>query len=55
MSILDISKQQMWRSYYVVMKPKYGDIVGIVYTNTDSFAFDTRTDDVYVYKLYMYI
>lgn len=31
------------------MKPKYGHIIGIVYANTDSFAFDTRTDDAYVY------
>ena len=47
MSILDLSKQQMYKFYYDVMKPKYGDNIRMVYTDTDSFVFHTRTDDIY--------
>ena len=47
MSILDLSKQHMKRFYYDVMKPKYGDNIRIVYTDTDSFVFHTRSDDIY--------
>ena len=43
----------MYRFYYDVMKPKYGDnIYGdnsrMVYTDTDSFVFHTKTDDIYI-------
>ena len=31
------------------MKPKYGDNIGMVYTDTDSFVFHTKTDDIYIY------
>ena len=47
MSILDLSKQHMYTFYYDVMKPKYGDNIRMVYTDTDSFVFHTRTDDIY--------
>ena len=47
MSILDLSKQHMYRFYYDVMKPKYGENIRIVYTDTDSFVFHTKTDDIY--------
>ena len=47
MSILDLSKQHMYRFYYDVMKPKYGDNIRMVYTDTDSFVFHTKTDDIY--------
>ena len=46
MSILDLSKQHMYKFYYDVMKPKYGDNIRMVYTDTDSFVFHTRTDDI---------
>ena len=29
------------------MKPKYGDSIGMVNTDTDSFVFHTKTDDIY--------
>ena len=29
------------------MKPKYGDNIKMVYTDTDSFVFHTKTDDIY--------
>ena len=39
MSILDLSKQHMYKLYYDVMKPKYRDNIRMVYTDTDSFVF----------------
>ena len=47
MSILDLSKQHMYKFYYDVMKPKYGDNIRMVFTDTDSFVFHTKTDDIY--------
>ena len=47
MSILDLSKQHMYKFYYDVMKPKYGENIRMVYTDTDSFVFHTKTDDIY--------
>ena len=47
MSILDLSKQHMYKFYYDVMKPKYEENIRMVYTDTDSFAFHTKTDDIY--------
>ena len=47
MSILDLSKQHMYRCFYDVMKPKYGENIKLVYTDTDSFVFHTKTDDIY--------
>ena len=47
MSILDLSKQHMYKFYYDVMKPKYGDNIRMVYSDTDSFVFHTKTDDIY--------
>ena len=47
MSILHVSKQHMYRFCYDVMKPKYGDNIRMVYTDTDSFLFHTKTDDIY--------
>ena len=48
MSILDLSKQHMYRFYYDVMMPKYGDNIGMVYTDTDSCVFHTKTDDLFI-------
>ena len=47
MSILDFSKQHIYKSYYDVIKPKYGDNIKMVYTDTVSFAFHTKTVDIY--------
>ena len=32
------------------MKPKYRDNIRTVYTDTDSFVFHIRTDDIYIYR-----
>lgn len=47
MSVLDISKVVMCDFHYEYMKPKYGDNVQILYTDTDSFVYKIQCDDVY--------
>ena len=47
MSILDLRKQHMYRFFYDVMTPKYGENIRVVYTDTESFVFHTQTDDIY--------
>ena len=46
-TILDSSQQHMYSFYYDVMKPKYGDSIKMVYTDTDSFILHSKTDDIY--------
>ena len=46
-SILCISKLQMHRFWYDVLKPKYGDKVSLLYSDTDSFIYQVFTKDVY--------
>ena len=45
-SILDLSKQHMYRFFFDVMKPQHGDNIRMVTADTDSFVFHTRADDV---------
>ena len=47
MSILVISKTWMYRFYYKYLKPKYGDGVSLVYTDTDSLILRIETEDLY--------
>ena len=47
MSILDYSKTHMYSFYYDVLKPKYGDNIKLVYTDTDSYVIQVMTDDLY--------
>jgi hypothetical protein len=44
-AILDLSKVHMYDFYYNVMKPKYGDNMQLVLTDTDSFVFAVKTED----------
>ena len=37
----------MCKFYYDVMKPKYGENIKMVYTDTDSFVFHIKTVDMY--------
>ena len=48
-STLDLGKQHMYRFYFVV-KPKYGDNFKMANTDTASFVFRTRIDDIYQRK-----
>jgi len=45
-SILDISKVLMFDFHYNKMKPKYGDKIKLLFTDTDSLAYEIQTDDL---------
>lgn len=47
MAILDISKVLMYDFYYNFMQKKYGPNVEMVYTDTDSFIMEIKTDCFY--------
>ena len=46
MAMLDLSKLHMYKFFYDVLKPKFGDQIRLVYTDTDSFVIHTETDDI---------
>ena len=46
-AILDISKVLMYEFYYDYIKPKYGDRVKLLFTDTDSLCLEIRTEDFY--------
>ena len=48
MSILDISKTLMYKSWYDYIKPKYEDRAKLCYTDTDSFIIHIITEDFFV-------
>lgn len=35
--------------FYDITKPKYGDNIGMVYTDSDSSVFRTSTDYIHIY------
>ena len=47
LSILEISKTTMYEFWYDYMKRKYGDIVKLCYTDTDSLVVNIKTKDFY--------
>ncbi|GFX44453.1 uncharacterized protein TNCV_1394741 [Trichonephila clavipes] len=47
MVILDISKVLMYSFHYEYMKHRYDSKVRLMYTNTDSFIYEIKTDDFY--------
>ena len=47
MSVLDLSKSLMYDFYYNQMKAQYGDLVELLYTDTDSLLREIQTEDVY--------
>ena len=47
LSILDISKTNMYEFWYGYIKPKYGDRAKLCYTDTDSFVIYIKTEDFY--------
>ena len=46
-SILDLSKVMMYDFHYNVMKKKYGKNIELCFTDTDSFLYHIKTNDVY--------
>ena len=47
MAILDLSNLHVYRYYYDVLKPMYGEKVKLAYTDTDSFVIHIETQDLY--------
>lgn len=47
MAILDLSKVLMYRFYYNHLKEKYGKNIEMLYTDTDSFILEVKTDCFY--------
>lgn len=47
MTVLELSKVLMYDFYYNFIKPKYGSSVEMVYTDTDSFVLNVKTDSFY--------
>ena len=42
-----VSKKLMYEFYYDYVKPKWGDRVKLLFTDTDSFCLEIQTEDVY--------
>ena len=47
MSILDISKNLMYKFHYNYIKPKFGDRSQLLFTDTDILCYEIETEDVY--------
>ena len=45
--ILDLSKTLIYEFHYDYMGPKYGSKVKLCYIDTDSFLYETETEDFY--------
>ena len=46
-SILDVSKLELYKFHYDVIKPMYADRARVLYRDTDSLFYEIFTDDLY--------
>ena len=44
-AILDLSKTLMYEFHYDYMRPRYGSKVDLCYMDTDSFVYETESED----------
>ena len=47
LSILDLSKNVMYKFWYDYVKPKYGENAKLCCMDTDSFIIHVKTNDIY--------
>jgi len=45
--VLDLSKLVMYDFHYNYMRPRYGDAAKLMFTDTDSLAYEVKTDDIF--------
>ena len=45
--VLELSKLKMYQTYYEYFKPKFGERVNLLYTDTDSFILRIESEDLY--------
>ena len=48
-TLLDSSKTLMYDFHYNIMKKKYGDDAQLLFTDTDSYQYEIKIDDIYNY------
>jgi hypothetical protein len=46
-TVLELSKLHMYNFHYNIMKPRYGDRLKLLFTDTDSFCYQIKTADFY--------
>ena len=47
LSILDLSKHHMYSFCYDILKKKYGKNIRLIYADTNSYALETHTEDIF--------
>ena len=45
--VLELSKLKMYKTYYEYLKPKFGDRMELLYTDTDSFILQIESENLY--------